>query len=932
MAEKENKTLTLSDKKPGTLTLSDKKSGTLTLSDKKSGTLTLSDKKSGTLTLSDKKSGTLSLSDKKSGTLTLSDKKSGTLSLSDKKRDAKTIQQNLSGKTTKNVTVEHKYRTPTASAEAPKTGDHKLTEKEKDNRLSAIQRAPSRPVASAEKEKGTRRSAAQRPASRLSAKTSDPKSVPPESPRLVSSQEETADIAPTTIDIPPQGPIADISPSTADILPQGATLDIPPAISDIPTADIPDPTLDIPSSESPLESANLVAAQEIKEPEAPPSFPPEEEPKKKGVKLKPEKKKPKPPVLLGDGDSYAKTKKVSFKSSHFLSPEEDLLELEQDREEVQGPRRRRKKTAADESRTVIRDVVLPDRITVQELANRMARRVGDVIKELMKIGVMATINQEIDADTAEIIINDFGHRVRRVDNLEQGLEGPEDREEELHPRAPVVTVMGHVDHGKTSLLDRLRQTNTTAKEAGGITQHIGAYQVRTSPQAVFERITVIDTPGHEIFTQMRTRGATMTDIVVLVIAADDGIMPQTVEAIHHVRAAKVPLIVAINKIDLPSANPGKIREDLLRHEIVVETMGGEVLEVEVSAKNGHGLDALIEAIILQAEMLNLRSNPNRAASGLVIESRLDRGKGALVSVLVQRGTLKTGDFVVAGQTWGKVRVLTTDQGEQCQEAPPSTPVEISGMNAVALAGESFFVVEKESKARQIAQARLHKQRSQPRPKPSQDIFNQQKITKIPVILKADTHGSLEAMSYAISDLNAKVEEVAISVLHGAVGAIHETDIAFAQTSGALILGFNVRTHPQALDIAKRDNVPIHSYTVIYHFIESIKMMLEKNLQPTIQERVLGSAKINKIFVNNMIGQIAGCLVVQGNIRRGSGIKLFRDHAMIHQGRIKSLRRFKDEVKEVREGYECGIVLDNYQAIQVDDIIEAFDLEEVARTL
>ena len=669
--------------------------------------------------------------------------------------------------------------------------------------------------------------------------------------RLASSQETTADIPPTTIDIPPQGPIADIPP--ADILPQDPTIDIPSqeTIADIPPADIlpQDPTIDISLSESPLESANLAAAQEIKEPEAPPSFPPEEESKKKGVKLKPEKKKPKPPVLLGDGDSYAKTKKVSFKSGHFLpsKDEEDLLELEEDRGEVQGPRRRRKKTAAEESRTVIRDVVLPDRITVQELANRMARRVGDVIKELMKIGVMATINQEIDADTAEIIINDFGHRVRRVDNLEEGLEGPEDREEDLQPRAPVVTVMGHVDHGKTSLLDRLRQTNTTAKEAGGITQHIGAYQVRTSPQAVFERITVIDTPGHEIFTQMRTRGATMTDIVVLVIAADDGIMPQTVEAIHHVRAAKVPLIVAINKIDLPSANPRKIREDLLRHEIVVETMGGEVLEVEVSAKNGHGLDALIEAIILQAEILNLRSNPNRAASGLVIESRLDRGKGALVSVLVQRGTLKTGDFLVAGQTWGKVRVLTTDQGERCHEAPPSTPVEISGMNSVALAGEPFFVVEKESKARQIAQARLHKQRSQPLPKPSQDIFNQQKITKIPVILKADTHGSLEAMSYAISDLNAKVEEVAISVLHGAVGAIHETDIAFAQTSGALILGFNVRTHPQAVDIAKRDNVTIRSYNVIYHFIESIKMMLEKNLQPTIQEKVLGSAKINKIF-------------------------------------------------------------------------------------
>ena len=391
------------------------------------------------------------------------------------------------------------------------------------------------------------------------------------------------------------------------------------------------------------------------------------------------------------------------------------MNLEEDRGETgtSGIRRRRKKTAAEDTQTVIREVVLPETIKVQDLANRMARRVGDVIKELMKIGVMATINQNIDSDTAEVIITEFGHRVRRVDDLEAGLEGPEDQEEHLQPRPPVITVMGHVDHGKTSLLDRLRQSNTVAREAGGITQHIGAYQLTDLPQAPFESITFIDTPGHEIFTQMRTRGATMTDIVILVIAADDGIMPQTIEAIHHARAAKVSLIIAINKIDVPAAEPQKIREALLRYEIVVEKMGGEVLDVEVSAKTGQGLDALIEAIVLQSEILNLRANPNRLASGVVIESKLDRRLGALVSVLVQRGTLRPGDFVVVGQAWGKVRALITDQGVMCAKATPSMPVEISGMNGIALAGDPFFVVEKESKARQIAHLRTHKKRSQP---------------------------------------------------------------------------------------------------------------------------------------------------------------------------------------------------------------------------
>ena len=825
---------------------------------------------------------TLSLLKGDRETLTL-----GSTSSLDQKPDKK-VQQILSGKITKSVIVESKHRASSPSqAKAKFEKENKLTEKERIRRSAVALHATLNPQEKDSQESHQEEYSETREAEKTASELSP--AVEFQATALAVEFQAAS----------PAAESAAASPDSEETFPAEEEK-TEPEIQDIPAV---------------LSSPPL----------------PEEAPKreKKGFKPKSEKKK-----LKTFGDSYEWNKKSSLKNNPLFYQKDDdaLLDTEEERgEEILGLRRKRKKTVSEESRTVIREVKLPETIKVQELANRMARRVGDVIKELMKIGVMATINQEIDADTAEIIITECGHRVRRVNDIEEGLAGPEDRAEDLHPRPPVVTVMGHVDHGKTSLLDRLRQTNVVDKEAGGITQHIGAYQVRNAP---FGSITFIDTPGHEIFTQMRNRGARITDIVILVVAADDGIMPQTIEAIHHAQAAKVPLILAINKIDLPAANPQKIREDLLRYEIAVEKMGGEVLEVEVSAKSGRGLEALLEAIVLQAEMLNLRANPNRPASGVVLESKLDRRRGALVSVLVQRGTLKPGDLIVVGQTWGKARLLTSDRGCACDQAPPSMPVEISGMNAVALAGEPFFVVEKEAKARQIVQSRLHKKRStEPSlPKASQEMFNQNKVTEIPVILKADTHGSLEAMTYAIADLNAKVAEVTIAIRHSAVGAVHETDVAFAQTCGALIFSFNVRAHPQAVEAAKRENISIQSYSVIYHFIEEMKKILEKNLEPTLQEKILGSAKVNKIFVNQAIGTIAGCLVVRGCVRRGSDIRLFRDHTMIHQGRIKSLRRFKDEAKEVREGYECGIVLENHPTIQLDDIIEAFDVEEVPRSI
>ncbi len=589
-----------------------------------------------------------------------------------------------------------------------------------------------------------------------------------------------------------------------------------------------------------------------------------------------------------------------------------------------------------ETAKVVRDVVVPETITVQELANRMAERGADVIKALMRMGVMATINQVIDADTAELVVAEFGHRLRRVSeaDVEVGLRGEDDSEEALQPRAPVVTVMGHVDHGKTSLLDALRETDVAAGEAGGITQHIGAYQVTLKSG---KQITFIDTPGHQAFTAMRARGANVTDIVVLVVAADDGIMEQTVEAIRHARAANAPIVVAINKIDRPDAQPERVRQELLQHEVVVEAMGGEVLDVEVSALKRTNLDRLEEAILLQAELLDLRANPNRPAEGVILEAKLERGRGPVATVLIQRGTLRVGDIFVAGSEWGRVRALVDDRGHNQTEAGPSTPIEVLGLNGIPLAGDDLVVVDSESRAREIADFRQRRRRAAAAAIGGRGTLEQMfsqiaagVAKELPVVVKSDVHGSLEAIISSLDKLS--TSEVSLRVLHSAVGGITESDVILAKASNAVIIGFNVRANPQARDLARRDGVEIRYYSIIYNLIDDMRAALSGLLAPTLRERLLGNASIREVFNITRVGKVAGCMVTEGIVRRGAKVRLLRDNVVIHEGALKTLKRFKDEVREVREGYECGMAFENYQDIQVGDVIECFDIEEVARTL
>ncbi|MGQ9366354.1 translation initiation factor IF-2 [Azospirillum sp. ST 5-10] len=601
-------------------------------------------------------------------------------------------------------------------------------------------------------------------------------------------------------------------------------------------------------------------------------------------------------------------------------------------------RERQRMLSRQESQKVTRDVVLPEVITVQELANRMAERGADVIKALMRMGVMATINQTIDADTAELIINEFGHRVRRVSeaDVELGMRGEEDVAEQLAPRPPVVTIMGHVDHGKTSLLDALRQTDVVSGEAGGITQHIGAYQVQLHSGA---KITFIDTPGHAAFTEMRARGANVTDVVVLVVAANDGVMPQTIEAIHHAKAAKVPIIVAINKIDLPDAKPERVRQELLQYELVVEEMGGDVLDVPVSAKARLNLDKLEEAILLQAEILELKANPDRTAEGVVVEAKLERGRGSVATVLVQRGTLKVGDVFVTGSEWGRVRALVNDRGQTVQEAGPATPVEVLGLNGTPMAGDDFTVVDTEARAREIAEFRQRRKREAANAATArgslQDMFNRiqaGEAKELPVVIKGDVQGSIEAISSSLEKLTAESTEVKVRVLHASVGAINESDVTLANASNAMIIGFNVRANPQARDLAKRDSVEIRYYSIIYNVIDDVKAALTGMLTPTLRERFIGYAEIREVFNITRVGKVAGCMITQGIVKRGAGVRLLRDNVVIHEGTLKTLKRFKDEVREVREGYECGMAFENYDNIEAGDIIEAFEMEEVARAL
>lgn len=595
----------------------------------------------------------------------------------------------------------------------------------------------------------------------------------------------------------------------------------------------------------------------------------------------------------------------------------------------------RQQQASQEALKIVREVTIPETMSVQELANRMAVRGADVVKVLMKMGMLVTLNQVIDADTAELVVSEFGHKPKRVaeSDVEIGLGGVEDRPEDQKERPPVVTVMGHVDHGKTSLLDALRQTDVAAGEAGGITQHIGAYQVTLKNG---KKITFIDTPGHAAFTAMRARGANVTDIVILVVAADDGIMDQTVEAIHHARMAKVPLIIAINKMDKPTANPDRVRQELLAHEIVVESLGGDVLDVEISAQKKTNLDKLEELILLQAEVLDLKSNPNRSAEAVVIESRIERGRGPVSTVLVQRGTLKVGDIFVSGSEWGRVRALMDDKGHKIDKAVPSTPVEVWGLNGVPLAGDDFYGVESEARAREIVDFRQRRIKELKMAKSKTTL--EQMVNKIKagqsqnvnVIVKSDVQGSTEAIISSLEKLS--TEEVKAQVVHYGVGEINESDVTLAKASEAVIVGFNVRANPQARELARRDSIDIRYYSIIYNVIDDIKDIMSGKLAPTVRENLMGMVQIREVFSITGAGKIAGCMVTQGIVKRGAKVRLLRDNVVIHEGSLKTLKRFKDEVKEVKEGYECGIALENYQDIRAGDLLESFEVETIGRSL
>ncbi|MBK5926641.1 translation initiation factor IF-2 [Rhodobaculum claviforme] len=585
----------------------------------------------------------------------------------------------------------------------------------------------------------------------------------------------------------------------------------------------------------------------------------------------------------------------------------------------------------------VRDVQLPDTILVQELANRMAERAADVVKSLMKMGVMATMNQSIDAETAELVIEEFGHRAVRVSDadVEQVIDTVQDADDDLRPRPPVITIMGHVDHGKTSLLDAIRKTNVVSGEAGGITQHIGAYQVTTDGGAV---LSFLDTPGHAAFTSMRARGAQVTDIVVLVVAADDAVMPQTVEAINHAKAAGVPMIVAINKCDKPSADPNRVRTALLQHEVVVEEMGGDVLDVEVSAITGKGLDSLLESIALQAEVLDLRANPDRPAMGAVIEAKLDVGRGPVATVLVQRGTLKRGDVFVVGEQWGRVRVLINDQGERVDEAGPSVPVEVLGLQGTPEAGDVLNVVENEAQAREIAEYRQEAARDKRAAVGAATTLEQmlakakadEKVAELAVVVKADVQGSAEAIVQALEKVGN--DEVRVRVLHSGVGAITESDIGLAEASGAPVIGFNVRANAPARNAAAQKGVEIRYYSVIYDLVDNIKAAASGLLVDEVRESFIGYAQIREVFKVSNVGKVAGCLVTEGVARRSAGVRLLRDNVVIHEGTLKTLKRFKDEVKEVISGQECGMAFENYDDVRVGDVIEIFERQTVERTL
>ncbi|MDC3022022.1 translation initiation factor IF-2 [Pelagibacteraceae bacterium] len=588
----------------------------------------------------------------------------------------------------------------------------------------------------------------------------------------------------------------------------------------------------------------------------------------------------------------------------------------------------------EDATKISREISIPDFITVQDLANRMAEKTADVVKVLMKMGVMANATQSLESDTAQLVAEELGHKVTVVkdDDVLNDIKDFEDQEDSLIKRAPVVTIMGHVDHGKTSLLDAFRESNVVSGEAGGITQHIGAYQINNNNK----KITFIDTPGHAAFSNMRARGSKTTDIVILVVAADDGIKPQTIESIAHAKTAEVPIIVAINKIDLPGADPDKVRNELLSHEVIVEKLSGEVLDIEVSATKGTNLDKLEEAIHLQADLLNLKANPNRKARGSVIESKLEKGRGSVATVLVQKGTLKVSDIFVSGSEWGKVKALIDDKGKNIKQAEPSVPVEVLGFDSNPLAGDDFIVVENESIARKIAEFRSSKLQIQKNTVAKSNVeemfaqINKGEATSLPVVIKTDVQGSAEAIENSITKLS--TDEVKVNVIYKGVGAITESDVTLASSGKGFIVGFNVRALPHARDIAKRDGVDIKYYSIIYELIDDVKNLLTGLLKPDISENITGNVEIREVFNISKVGNIAGCMVKDGLISRKSQIRILRDNIVIHKGQISSLKRFKEEVSEVKSGFECGVMLDNYSDIKVGDIIETFEEVSTSRKL
>ena len=646
----------------------------------------------------------------------------------------------------------------------------------------------------------------------------------------------------------------------------------------------------------------------------------------------PAPKRPEPARPSRGRDEHRQRGKLTV--TRALSDEDDsrarsLAALRRARE-----KEKRHHMEAGPSAKQVRDVVVPEAITVQELANRMAERGADLVKALFKMGMPVTLTQTIDQDTAELLVTEFGHRIKRVSDADIDIDTSADVDapESLKSRPPVVTIMGHVDHGKTSLLDAIRGADVVSREAGGITQHIGAYQVSLPDKS---RITFLDTPGHEAFTEMRARGANVTDIVILVVAADDGLRPQTVEAINHTKAAGVPMIVAINKIDKPEAKPQKVREELLQHEVIVEDMGGDVQDVEVSATKKTNLDKLLEAIQLQAEILELKANPDRPAEGTVVEAKLDKGRGPLATVLVQRGTLRVGDVFVAGASSGKVRALVDDHGRQVKEAGPSVPVEVLGLSAVPSAGDAFTVVENEARAREVASYRqsvLDRKRTTSAPVTLENMFANHASTtmEFPLVVKADVHGSVEAIVHALNRLS--TDEIKVRILHSGVGAITESDVTLASASGAPIIGFNVRPNAKAREVAERNKVEFRYYDVIYHLTDWVKAAMGGQLGPEIIETVVGRAEVREVFPAGKKDKAAGLLVTEGVIRKGLNARLTREDVIVSKTTISSLRRFKDDVAEVRAGLECGVMLADTNDIKAGDMLEVFEVEERARTL